>query len=63
MAQIDLRHAQLTKPAPLRVVALLWFPKTGSISIFDLLGMNESFQFFCCQIMRFDFIVLVDMKN
>ena len=35
-----LRHAQLTEPATLPIIALVWFAKTGSISIFDLLGVN-----------------------
>jgi hypothetical protein len=33
-------HAQFAKPATLHVFALFWLAKTGSIAIFDLLGVN-----------------------
>ena len=35
-----LRHAKLTEPAALHIITLVWFTKTGSISILDLFGVN-----------------------
>ena len=40
MTQIALRYAKFAVFANLRVAALVWFAKTGSISILDLLGVN-----------------------